>query len=130
MSRPRIKLPKKVSRNEVIEVKALVRHVMETGNRKDAEGNPIPRNIIHTFTAHFEGELVFHASLGPSISANPYISFFMRVPGPGTFTMTWIDDVGSIITEHAKLNVVWPVHDDRTDETSASNTVGTNIRAQ
>ena len=78
---------------------------METGNRKDGTGKIIPRDIIHTFTATFEGEDVFSATLGSGIAANPYIAFFMKVPGPGEFEFAWTDDGGKKIVEKIKLNV-------------------------
>ncbi len=68
---PRIKLPDVVKAGDVIEVKTLIRHVMETGNRHDKNGKPIPRDIINTFVAKFGGSEVFRAELGPGISANP-----------------------------------------------------------
>lgn len=106
MSKPRIKLPESAKVGEVIEVKTLISHVMETGQRKDPDGKTIPRNIINTFTAKFAGAEVFKAELHPGISANPYLSFFMRVPGPGEFEFTWADDAGKSIVEKQKLNVV------------------------
>lgn len=103
---PRIKLPEQVRAGDVIEVKTLITHVMETGHRKDKEGNPIPRDIINTFVAKFEEDEVFRAEFGPGISANPYLSFQMRVPGPGTFEFSWTDDGGATTVETAALNVV------------------------
>ncbi|MFN3623657.1 MAG: thiosulfate oxidation carrier complex protein SoxZ [Hyphomicrobium sp.] len=102
---PRIKLPDTINTGEVIEIKTLATHIMETGNRKDAAGNIIPRDIIHTFTASFEGEEVFSATLGSGIAANPYIAFFMRVSGPGTLTLTWLDDEGTTTVEKLPLTV-------------------------
>ncbi len=78
---------------------------METGQRKDADGKTIPRSIINLFTATFAGAEVFTAELHPGISANPYLSFFMKVPGPGEFEFTWVDDAGSKVVEKMKLNV-------------------------
>ena len=106
MNKPRIKLPESVKIGEIIDVKTVVTHVMETGNRKDAEGRPIPRNIINTFVATFEDHEVFRAQLGSGISANPYLSFSMRVTGPGTIHFSWTDDQGETLTETAALNVV------------------------
>jgi sulfur-oxidizing protein SoxZ len=103
---PRIKVPQSVRRGELIEIKTLATHVMETGNRKDAAGKPIPRDIIHTFTATFEGELVFSAQLGSGIAANPYIAFYLKVPGPGALTLTWLDDSGLTTVETVPLNLV------------------------
>jgi len=105
-SKPRLRFPEKASTGETIEIKALITHVMETGNRKDAEGRPIPRNVIHTFTAHYGGALVFKAEFGPGISANPYLSFFLKVPGPGELTVSWLDDEGGETIERYPLNVV------------------------
>lgn len=105
-SKPRVRLPEQAQTGEIIEVKALITHVMETGNRKDSEGKPIPRNIIHTFTAHYNDALVFKADLGSGISANPYLSFFLKVPGPGELRVTWLDDDGGETIERYSLNVV------------------------
>lgn len=104
--KPRIKLPDTVKTGDVIEVKTLVTHVMETGNRKDKDGKPIPRDILNTFVAKFGDREVFRAELGPGISANPYISFQMRVPGPGAFEFYWTDDSGITTVETTALNVV------------------------
>ena len=105
MTRPRIKLPASAKVGEVIEIKTLVSHVMETGQRKDADGKAIPRNIINAFSAKFAGAEVFSAELHPGISANPYLSFFMKVPGPGEFEFTWVEDGGNTIVDKETLNV-------------------------
>jgi sulfur-oxidizing protein SoxZ len=106
MTKPRIKLPESAKVGDLIEIKTLISHVMETGQRKTPEGKPIPRDIINTFTAKFAGTDVFTAQLGPGISANPYLSFFMKVPGPGEFEFTWTEDGGKQTVEKVKLNVV------------------------
>src|SRR5215470_316711 len=105
MTKPRIKLPESAKVGDVIEVKTLISHVMETGQRRDAEGKPIPRSIINAFTAKFAGTEVFSAELHPGMSANPYLSFFMKVPGPGEFEFAWVDDAGAKIVEKQKLNI-------------------------
>lgn len=102
---PRIKLPEVIKAGDVIEVKTLIRHVMETGNRHDKNGRPIPRDIINAFVAKFDGKQVFRAEFGPGISANPYLAFEMRVPGPGTIEITWIDDQGISVVATAPLNL-------------------------
>jgi sulfur-oxidizing protein SoxZ len=106
MNKPRVKLPEAVKAGEIIDIKTVVTHMMETGNRKDAEGKTIPRNIIHTFIARFAGAEVFRAEFGSGISANPFLSFSMRVPGPGSFEFSWTDDEGRTTTETAPLNVI------------------------
>jgi sulfur-oxidizing protein SoxZ len=106
MTRARVKLPESVKVGDVIEVKTLISHVMETGQRKDGDGKPVPRFIINAFSATFAGAEVFRAELYPAISANPFLSFFMRVPGPGEFEFTWTDDAGAKVSEKLRLNVV------------------------
>ena len=105
MAKARIKLPENAKVGDIIEVKTLISHVMETGQRKDADGKPIPRSIINSFKVTFGGQEVFAAELHPGISANPYLAFFMKVPGPGEFEFTWTDDAGVRIMERMKLNV-------------------------
>jgi sulfur-oxidizing protein SoxZ len=105
MAKPRIKLPASAKVGEVIEIKTLISHVMETGQRKDNAGNPIPRNIINAFKVTYAGKPVFSAELQPGISANPYIAFFMKVPGPGEFEFTWVEDGGKTTVEKMPLTI-------------------------
>lgn len=105
MNKPRIKLPDNIKVGDIIEVKTLINHVMETGQRRDANAKIIPRNIIHGFAATFNGRQIFEADLQPGISANPYISFQMRVGGPGDLEFIWIDDQGVRTVERTRLNV-------------------------
>ncbi|MGH6814694.1 MAG: thiosulfate oxidation carrier complex protein SoxZ [Hyphomicrobiaceae bacterium] len=103
--KPRIKVQDSAKVGDIIEVKTLIGHVMETGQRKDRDGKTVPRNIIHSFSATFNGRPVFKADLQAGISANPYLAFYMKVTGPGKFEFTWIDDTGAKVTETAALNV-------------------------
>ncbi len=105
-TKPRIKIPDSAKVGDVIEIKTLISHVMETGQRKDRDGKSIPRDIINAFTAAFAGKEFFSATLFPGTSANPYLHFYLRVPGPGDLEFTWTDDAGVKITEKVKLNVV------------------------
>lgn len=102
---PRVKIPDSAKIGDVIEVKTLITHVMETGNRKDKDGHRIPRDIINTFVAKFGEREVFRAELGPGVSANPYISFQMRVQGPGIFEFTWTDDHGAKTVHTTPLEI-------------------------
>lgn len=105
-TKPRIKLPETASTGDIIEVRTLVTHVMETGQRKDREGKIIPRDIVNSFVAKYADKEVFRAELGPGISANPFIAFSLKVPGPGTFEFAWTDDEGTTLIETHLLNVV------------------------
>ena len=106
MAKPRVKVPKSVGKGEVFEVKALISHTMETGQRKDSKtGQVIPRMIINKFIATFEGQEVFVADWHPAVSANPYISFFMRADKSGTLELKWIDDEGATVTHTENITV-------------------------
>lgn len=103
--RPRVRVPSPVKAGEIIEVKTLVSHVMETGQRRDVGGQVIPRNIIHTFTATFAGREVFRADLNSGISANPYLAFHLRVPSSGELVLSWTEDNGATVTEKVDITV-------------------------
>ncbi len=103
--KPRIKLPKEAKKGEIIQIKTLISHVMESGQRKDAQGKTIPRKIINKFTCEFNGKPVFACALEPAISANPYIQFNARVDEDGTFKFAWTDDDGTVTTAEEKIAV-------------------------
>lgn len=106
LTKPRIKVPDAIRAGDVIEVRAVVTHVMETGNRRDSEGKPIPRNVVNTIVARFRGDVVFTARTGPGISANPFIQFPLRVAGAGTLEVSWTDDENRTVSESMLLDVV------------------------
>ena len=101
--KPRIKLPKEAKKGEIIQIKTLVSHLMESGQRKDAQGKPIARKIINKFTCEFNGRPVSSCALEPAISANPYIQFDARIDEEGTFKFAWTDDDGSVVTAEEKI---------------------------
>ncbi|NNG03890.1 MAG: thiosulfate oxidation carrier complex protein SoxZ [Inquilinus sp.] len=103
--RPRVRVPKEAAKGEVVEIKTLISHQMESGQRRDSKGEIIPRQIINTFTCTFNGDEVFSADWHGAISANPYMQFFMTAEESGTFEFTWKDDDGSVYTETAELTV-------------------------
>ena len=94
--KPRAKVDKNVKAGEPTTVKTLISHSMESGQRKDSDGNPIPRKIINKFTATFNGQEVISADLQPAISANPYFEFTAAFPELGTLHMEWVDDDGTV----------------------------------
>ena len=104
-SKPRVKVPKSAKAGEVITIKTLISHTMESGQRKGKDGKPIPRKIINTFTCEFNGQKVFETNLEPAISANPYFEFNMKVPESGKFVFTWVDDDGSVYTKEEEISV-------------------------
>ena len=102
----RVRLPASAKPGELIEIKTLISHEMESGQRKDAAGAIVPRKILNKFTAAFDGKTVFEADWHASISANPYQSFFYRAVESGEFSFAWTDDDGTVTTAASKLTVV------------------------
>ncbi len=103
--KPRVKVPKSASAGEVITIKCLISHPMESGLRKDGDGNEIPRKIINHFTADFNGENVIDVEMHPAISTNPYFEFDATVDASGDFTFKWTDDDGSVYEETQSIEV-------------------------
>ena len=106
MAKPRVKVPKSASAGDVITIKTLISHKMESGQRKDKKsGELIPRKIINAFKADFNGKTVFSAALEPAISANPYIQFTTKVMESGEFHFTWTDDDGTVYEAKKSITV-------------------------
>lgn len=105
-SKPRVKVPKTAAKGDIITIKTLISHVMETGLRKNKKtGEIIPRLIINKFEAKFNGEEVFSVILDPAVSANPYFKFSMKAQTSGEFEFIWTEDNGEVYTKKAKLEV-------------------------
>lgn len=102
---PRVRVPAQAKAGDIIEIKTLISHDMESGQRKDSAGKTVPRQIINKFTATFNGKTVFEADWYTSISANPYQSFFYKAKETGEFKFVWKDDNGSEYTAASKLTV-------------------------
>lgn len=103
--KPRVRVPKTAAAGEVLTIKTLISHPMESGQRKDKDGNLIPRSIINRFTAEFNGKSVIDATLQPAISTNPYIEFDVKIPESGEFKFTWYDDDGSVYEDKQSIEV-------------------------
>ena len=105
MTRPLINVPARAKRGQVIEIKTLISHVMETGFRPSNIGVLLPRDIITQFVCSYDGEEIFRADLFPAISANPFIAFHTVATQSGTLTFTWTGDNGFAVTEQASITV-------------------------
>jgi sulfur-oxidizing protein SoxZ len=103
--KPRVKVPKSASAGEAIVIKTLISHPMESGQRKDSNGNAIPRSIINRFTCEFNGQSVVDVTMEPAISTNPYFEFEATVPEAGDFVFTWYDDDGSVYNDTQSVAV-------------------------
>jgi sulfur-oxidizing protein SoxZ len=105
MARAVVSVPSTAKRGEVIEIKTLVQHAMETGFRRTQLGEAIPRDIIRTFVCTYNGEEIFRAEFHPAIAANPLLTFTMVASGSGTLEFKWSGDRGFSLTESAKITV-------------------------
>jgi sulfur-oxidizing protein SoxZ len=106
MARVLINFPPRAKRGEIIEIKTLIQHPMETGYRLDNKGAVMPRDIISRFTCAYNGEQVFRAELFPAISANPFIAFSTVATESGELVFSWIDDDnGQIQSEIRQITV-------------------------
>ena len=100
-----INVPKKAKRGEIIEIKTLMSHIMETGYRHTASGEVIPRDIITSFACRYNGNEVFRVDLFPAIAANPFITFFTTATESGKFEFEWVGDNGFSETAVASIIV-------------------------
>ena len=100
-----INVPKKARNGDIIEIKTLISHIMETGYRHTTSGQVVPRDIITSFTCRFEGDEIFRADLFPATAANPFISFFTVATKSGKFDFEWIGDNGFSETASASITV-------------------------
>jgi sulfur-oxidizing protein SoxZ len=105
MARALINVPAKAKRGDIIEVKTLISHPMESGYRVGTNGIPIPRDIITLFTCTYNGEEIFRAELSPAIAANPFLSFFTIASDSGTLAFHWTGDNGFAAMETAAITV-------------------------
>ena len=101
----RIDVPATAKRGDIIDIKTLVAHTMETGFRRTHLGVPIPRDIITTFVCNYNGVEVFRAELHPSIAANPFIQFSTIATESGTLEFKWSGDNGFTASESARIAV-------------------------
>ena len=100
-----INVPAKAKRGDIIEIKTLMSHIMETGYRRTATGEVVPRDIITSFSCRYNGIEIFRADLFPAIAANPFITFFTVATESGKFEFEWIGDKGFSETASASIIV-------------------------
>ena len=103
--KPRLRIPATAKKGELVEIKTLITHPMESGQRKDGDGKLVPRLIVNALKATFNGKPVVDIKLEPAIAANPYMSFFLRVEESGTLKFAWTDDLKNSWTAESKIEV-------------------------
>jgi sulfur-oxidizing protein SoxZ len=106
MARALIKVPPTAKRGEIIEIKTLISHPMETGFRPGLNGTTLPRDIIQRFVCTYNGMEIFSATFSPAIAANPFLSFFTVATESGTITFQWSGDNGFSATDSADITVL------------------------
>ena len=105
MTRALISVPKTALGGEIVEIRAMLQHPMETGYREGHNGVRIPRNIIKRFVCKYAGEEIFSADLFPAVAANPFIAFTTVATTSGTITFEWTDDQGATQSASAEITV-------------------------
>lgn len=106
MIKTRMKVPATATVGEVITIKVLANHIMESGHRMGEDGNLVPRKIINKFDCLFNGDLVFGCNLGTGVATNPFFEFRVKVLESGVFKFIWTDDDGSVIEAEEPIDVV------------------------
>ncbi len=101
----RILVPETAAAGEVIELKALIRHPMESGFRRGSRGEVIPRDIITDFVCLYDGEEIFRADFFPAVAANPFLTFYTVAMNSGTLEFRWTDQNGETWSQTAELIV-------------------------
>ena len=101
----RIQVPANAKKGDVIEVRVLVQHPMETGYRYDDAGKPIPRNVITHLVARYNGHEVLVADMTQGIAANPFLQFYTVAEASGELEISWVDDEGVKGSERQAITV-------------------------
>ena len=105
MARALVNVPKTAKRGDIIEIRTLISHQMETGYRPGPNGSILARDIVTRFACTYNGVEVFSADLYPAMSANPYVVFTTVATESGTIALTWTGDNGFRQTETATIEV-------------------------
>lgn len=103
--RPRLKLPSVATVGEVVEIRTLLEHPMETGLRKTPDGQPIARDILASFIAEANGAPVLNIDFRNATSANPYLIFHARISGPTDFRFVWTHEDGRSVDAVAHVDL-------------------------
>ena len=104
-SRTLVTMPKVATQGEVIAIRVIVQHDMESGFRHTQQGERIPRDIIREFVCTYNGQQVFRAELHPGVGANPVINFFTVATQTGSLEFKWLGDNGYASSVTSQLTV-------------------------
>jgi len=101
----RLQIPREARRGDLIELRIVIQHPMETGYRHDDVGRLIKRNVINSLVCSLNGARLFSAELSPGIAANPYLQFYTVAEASGEFEFSWVDDEGTMGSERQSIVV-------------------------
>ena len=102
----RLSVHERATAGEVINIRAMIQHDMESGYRRDQMGQRIPRNILKHFECLYNDRRVFHVELNPGVAANPFFSFYTRTTASGTLLFRWTDQHGETWSDTRSIEVV------------------------
>jgi len=105
MARAILQVPANAKKGEIVELRALIGHVMETGFRRTESGGLVPRDIIRELVCSYNGVEVFRAEFHPAVAANPLITFTTVATESGKIEFRWTGDNGFSATESATITV-------------------------
>ncbi|MGF1474109.1 MAG: thiosulfate oxidation carrier complex protein SoxZ [Geminicoccaceae bacterium] len=105
MASIRIAVPRTAQSGEVVKIKTLIQHRMESGFRRDSRGQEVPRDILTDFVCLYHGDEVFRAAFHPAIAANPFLSFFIVADQSGELEFRWTDQHGQVFSETRTIDV-------------------------
>ena len=102
----RLNIAKEVRRGALVPIRIAILHPMETGYRYDVDGRSIAKNVIHTLSCKYNGEIIFRADMGSGMAANPSVQFYLIAEKSGELLFEWVDDTGLRGSERAALSVL------------------------
>jgi sulfur-oxidizing protein SoxZ len=102
---PRVQVQSVAAKGEVLQIRTLITHQMETGLRHDSQGNIIPRKIINRFSCNYNDEMAFSVEFHEAVAANPYLEFYLRATASGRLKFVWEEDGGAVYSLEHDLTV-------------------------
>ena len=102
----RLIVPPLVRAGEEFQIRLLIQHPMETGFRRDVDGNVLETNLLETLSLDFEGQPVFNALTMNALTANPFLTFVVVIRQSGKFNARWRDMKGNVGSISASVRVV------------------------
>lgn len=100
----RIKLPQSIKKGDVIPVKALITHPMETGLRKDKDGKPIPAYYINDVKVYYGDDMVTSMDWTIAVSADPFMTFYIKADKKAPLKIIWRDNKGGVYEDTIQIN--------------------------